>query len=353
MNGVFYIGTYSGSGSRGIYQGIFDTEGEKLEIRNAYPEHVENPSFLAVMENRLYAANELQKGGAVTTYERDERSGELKFLNRFSTEGAGMCHIKVWPDQRHISMANYNSGSAVVCEMDDRGIPQRVSAFVQHEGIGYDKEGRQEGPHVHATGISSDARYLYAADLGLDQLFCYQVKEDGSLETAPDQMQVKVPVGEGPRHFVFTPDQRYLYLVTEMGNKLHVMKRKTGSGGYAVIQSVSTLPKGDSRMNTAADIHFSADRRYLYISNRGEDCITGYAVDAKTGKAECIGYFPSFGEGPRNFCITPDDDYVLIANQYSGNVVLCGRDAETGKISKILSELEVPQPVFVTAVRRE
>lgn len=349
MEFLFYIGTYSVPGSRGIYQGVLDTDRQSLKIRADYPEHVENPSFLAVTRDRLYAVNELQEGGAVTTYARNAVDGSLTFLNRFATEGAGMCHVTAWPDQRHISMANYNSGSLVVCELDGERIPKKVSAFVQHHGIGYDREGRQEGPHMHSTGISQDGSCLYAADLGLDQLFCYQVKE-GSLNIAPEQMQVRVPAGEGPRHFVFSPDEEYLYLVTEMGNRLHVMKRAGALRAYKRLQSVSTLPEESSVENTAADIHFSADYRYLYVSNRGENCITGYLVDGERGMAECIGYFPSFGEGPRNFCLTPDGGYMLIANQFGGNVVLCSRDRESGRIGSVVSELKIPQPVFVTVV---
>lgn len=344
-----YIGTYSVDKSQGIYQGELDTDARILEVKTAYPEHIENPSFLAVAGNRLYAVNELSAGGAVAAYERDEKSGRLKFLSRYETEGAGMCHVTVWPDRRHISLANYNSGSLVVCGLDGEGLPKETTAFIRHEGVGYDAGGRQEGPHVHSTVVSADNRFLYAADLGLDQLFCYQI-EDGALKLSDSAHQVRVPAGEGPRHFVFTPDGRYLYLVTEMGNRLHVMRRDEESGGYISIQTLSTLPEKAKEGNTAADIHFSADLQYLYVSNRGEDCITGYLLDKGSGEAVCIGFFPAYGRGPRNFCITPDDRYMLIANQFSDNLVLCGRDPKTGVIGEKLCELNIPQPVFVTTI---
>lgn len=349
MKYQLYIGTYSVNGSKGIYQGELDTYSQTLKITAAYPEYVQNPSFLAVAGKCLYAVNELPSGGAVTAYERDEADGSLKFMSRYETQGAGMCHVTVWPDKRHISMANYNSGSLVVCALNEEGIPQETAAFVQHEGAGFDARGRQEGPHVHSTLLSADGRFLYAADLGLDQLFCYEITDEG-LRPADERLQVRVPAGEGPRHFVFTPNGEYLYLVTEMGNRLRVMKRDAESDGYVELQSLSTLPETAQKDNTAADIHFSADLRYLYVSNRGEDCITGYSLDQKTGVASCIGYFSVFGNGPRNFCVTPDDRYVLIANQFSDNLVLCDRNPETGVIGNKLDELVIPQPVFVTVM---
>ena len=350
MKYSFYIGTYSVKGSQGIYHGELDTDRQTLKIKESYPEHSTNPSFLAVSGNRLYAVNELPSRGAVTTYERNEEHGGLKFLAQFETKGAGRCHVLVWPDKKHLSMANYKSGSLVVCALNEVGIPVQVTAFIQHEGVGHDLHGRQEAPHVHSTGFSADADFLYAADLGLDQLFCYHIEKDGSLRLADKKRQVKVPAGEGPRHFTFTQDGKYLYLVTEMGNRLHVLRQDTESGGYIELQSLSTLPKGAKEGNAAADIHFSRDMRYLYVSNRGEDCIAGYSLDEKTGEAVCIGYFPVFGSWPRNFCITPDDRYVLAANQYSDNVVLCPRDPGTGVIGEKLCELSIPQPVFVEVV---
>lgn len=347
----FYIGTYSVEGSQGIYQGELDTDSQTLEIKSSYPEHSKNPSFLAVEGNRLYAVNELPEGGAVNTYERNREHGGLKFLNHFETKGSGRCHVIVWPDKRHISLANYKSGSLVVCALDQEGVPYKTAAFVQHEGVGYDSQGRQEGPHVHSTGLSVDGNFLYAADLGLDQLFCYRIEEDGGLKPADAIRHIKVPAGEGPRHFTFTPDGEYLYLVTEMGNRLHVMRWDAETGGYIELQSLSTLPEVTGEDNAAADIHLSADQRYLYVSNRGEDCITGYSLDEKTGCAACIGYFPVFGKWPRNFCITPDDRYVLTSNQFSNNVVLCSRDPRTGIIGEKLCEVSIPQPVFVTVVQ--
>lgn len=344
----FYIGTYSVEGSQGIYQGELDTDRQTLEIKSSYPEHGKNPSFLTVEGNRLYAVNELPQGGAVSTYERNKEHGGLKFLDHYETQGCGMCHVIVWPDKRHISLANYNSGSLVVCALDEEGVPCGTAAFVQHEGVGHDSQGRQEGPHVHQTGLSADGNFLYASDLGLDQLFCYRIEKDGGLTLEDAVRHIKVPAGEGPRHFTFTPDGEYLYLVTEMGNRLHVMRRNAGSGGYMELQSLPTIPENAKEGNTAADIHISADLRYLYVSNRGEDCITGYSLDEKTGCAACIGYFPVFGKWPRNFCITPDDRYVLAANQFSNNVVLCPRDPGTGIIGEKLCEVSIPQPVFVT-----
>lgn len=345
-----YVGSYMGkSGSDGLYLLELDTQKKELKIIESYPEYSDNPSFLAVTKSNLYAVSEKGSCGAITAFARDAATGKLSFLNRLQTEGSAMCHLTVWPDGQHLSAANYMSGSLLTASIEDNGSVGRCCDFVQHHGVGHDSSGRQEGPHVHSTVVSPDGKRLYAADLGLDCIFCYDVCENGTLRLANQKAQIMVSDGEGPRHFLFSQSGKYLYLVTEMGGKLLVY-HDTGDHCYQCIQVVSTLPDNFEGRNLSADIHMSADGQYLYISNRGFDGITAFAVDAQTGKVTLIGYYDCFGNGPRNFCITPDDGFLLIANQQSGNVVLCERNPITGAVGEKLCEVKIPQAVYVTAV---
>lgn len=345
-----YVGSYMGkSGSDGLYLLELDTQEKELKIIESYPEHSDNPSFLAVTESNLYAVSEKGSCGAITAFARDAATGKLSFLNRLQTEGSAMCHLTVWPDGQHLSAANYMSGSLLTASFEDNGSVGRCCDFVQHHGVGHDSVGRQEGPHVHSTVASPDGKRLYAADLGLDCVFCYETQEDAKLLLAKEEMHIHVPKGEGPRHFLFSQNSKFLYLVTEMGGKLLVY-HDTGDHCYQCVQTVSTLPNDYDGKNLSADIHMSADGRHLYISNRGFDGITSFAVDAQTGMVTLIGYVDCCGNGPRNFCITPDDGFLLIANQRSGNVVLCERDRITGAVGDKLCEVRIPQAVYVTAV---
>lgn len=348
-----YAGAYTDKeNTEGIYQLELDTEKETLRVVRSYRES-DSPSFLAVTPDYLYAVSEREDSGEgmVSAYRRNRKNGDLAFINSIVTQGTAMCHINVWPDGRHFSAANYMSGSVFTGRIREDGFLDGVCAFCQHESMGAGANPvRQDGPHVHCTQLPEDGRRLYVADLGLDRVFCYDIGKDASLTPAKESAQIYLPAGEGPRHLVFRNQGRFLYLTAELGNKVFVYETKDGGETYENIQTVSTLPEGYEGVNTAADIHFSLDGRYLYASNRGMDSLVLYEADVSTGLIETKGYYGAFGKCPRNFCITPDNNYLLIANQESGNVVLCRRNADTGELCGKADEVEIPRVAFVTAV---
>lgn len=344
-----YVGSYTGpNGGDGIYHVKLDTEKQNLQIVQSYPENSDNPSFLVVRQDFLYAVSECSPVGFFSAFRRDPETGALTYLNRVEQPGTAMCHLTMWPDEQHLSAANYSSGSAVACTLESDGSIGKLCAFQQHTGVGFDSTGRQEGPHVHSTLVAPNGRELYVADLGLDWLACYTIENDGSMKLAEQKRQIHTPDGEGPRHFVFSQDGTFLYLVTEMGNKLLVYQEIDGE--YQLIQQESLLPPDFTGTNTAADIHVSLDGKYLYASCRGRDCLTAFRLDGQTGRVQLVGYYDSFGQGPRNFCMVPDNRHVLITNQTTGNLVLCPRDTETGAIGTPVAELHIPQAVFVDVI---
>lgn len=341
-----YVGSYMGPcGGDGIYYIKLDTEAQTLTPVVSYPENSDNPSFLVVNQEHIYAVSECSPHGYISAFRRDPATGELTFLNRIEAPGTAMCHLTMWPDGKHLSAANYGSGSLVACSLAEDGSIDKLCAFEQHEGVGYDSTGRQAGPHVHSTLAAPNSKELFVADLGLDWIACYQIQEDGSLKLADEARQIKTPGGEGPRHFVFSDDGRFLYVVTEMGNLLLVYKELDGT--YRCIQQMELLPPDFEGFNTAADIHFSYDRNYIYASCRGRNCLTAFRVDQETGRVSLTGYYDSYGKGPRNFCIVPGDKHILITNQITGNLVLCPRNPETGAIGCPVAELNIPQAVYV------
>ncbi len=344
-----HAGSYtSNEDMDGIYQIELDTEKEKLRLIRTYRE-CDNPSFLAVTPNYLYAVSERDRDGMISAYRRNPGDGVLSFLNSVPTGGDAMCHLNVWPGQKIYSAANYMSGSVFTGKIREDGSLGELCAFCQHSGAGYYHTGRQEGPHVHCTVLSADGKRLYVSDLGLDQVFCYEVERDAFLTLADENAQIRLPKGEGPRHFLFQNKGRFMYLTAELGNKVFVYETKDGGMTYEEIQRISTLPEDYAGENTAADLHFSGDGRFLYASNRGMDSLALYEADGITGRLTAKGHYEAYGQCPRNFCITPDDRYLLIANQGSGNIVLCRRNKETGALCGKADELSVPQASFVTA----
>lgn len=349
-----YVGSYMEPvGGDGIYLLELDTENLEFKMKQSYPKESDNPSFLVVTDNHLYAVSERSNGGSIAAFQREPITGDLIFRNQLETKGSAMCHLYCWPNGKYLSAANYMSGSLLTVAINLDGGIGNLCDFIQHYGIGKDANGRQEGPHVHSTVVSPDGQYLYAADLGLDRVFCYQIEENGMLRLAPEEAQIVVPNGEGPRHFLFGQNGKFMYLVTEMGGKLLVFQKDASNNSYRLMQSVSTIPTDFVGKNLSADIQMSTDEQFLYVSNRGCDCITAFRINQENGRVTLIDYYDCYGQGPRNFCITPDDGYLLIANQQSGNVVLCKRNRDLGIVGEKIGEVSIPNAVFVTAISKK
>ena len=298
-----------------------------------------NPSYLALRGKMLYAVTETA-GGALTSFALEDGGAALRPVASVPSGGDDPCHILVWPDGRRVSVANYSSGSLAVFDVLEGGAAARRAAFCQHSGVGHDAQNRQAGPHVHSTGMDASGQLL-AADLGLDRIFRYRLDADGVLQSGASALVA--PPGSGPRHFCFSRDGKTLYAVAEMGNQL-LEYAYDPEGECALRNVLPLLDAGFAGENLAADIHLAPDGRFLYASNRGDDSIAAFRL-SEDGRATVLERTSAHGRGPRNFCLSPDGRFALIANQYSGNIAVCVRDTESGHIGEMVCDVPAPRAV--------
>lgn len=297
-----------------------------------------NPSYLALRGRMLYAVSETA-GGAVTSFAL-EADGAPRPVSSMPSGGDDPCHIFIWPDGRRMTVANYSSGSLVALELLPGGAAARRSDFIQHRGAGHFAQGRQASPHLHSTGVDASGQLL-AADLGLDRIFRYRLGADGKLQ--PGAPAIVAPPGAGPRHFCFSRDGGTLYAVAELGNLL-LEYAYDPAGECALRAAHPLLDEAFTGENLAADVHLSPDGRFLYASNRGADDIAAFRIGAD-GRAAFIGRSSAHGRGPRNFCLSPDGRFALIANQYSGNIAVCARDVASGLMGALVCSVDAPRAV--------
>ena len=110
--------------------------------------------------------------------------------------------------------------------------------------------------------------------------------------------------------------------------------------------SVSTLPPDFEGESYCADIHISSDGIYLYASNRGHNSIAIFKIIPENGKLIPKGHQSVHGEWPRNFSLSPDEKFLLVANQNSQNIVSFLRDNKTGMLEYI-HQIDAPNPVCI------
>jgi len=351
-NPLLYIGTYTRRGGKGIYVTRFDTEtGQFGEVTLAA--EASNPSFLALHPNQsiLYAANEMGEGGGqVSAFAIDATSGGLAYLNQQPTQGSAPCHLTADATASVVISTNYSSGSVAVMPIGPDGRLKPSSQMIQHEGSSVDPR-RQQGPHAHSVTIDPTNTYAYICDLGMDKVMIYRMDlEKGKLVPNPSQNWARVTAGSGPRHFAFTPDQRFAYAINELDSTVNGFAFDAADGSLKDICRISTLPDNFDGSSHCADVHVHPSGRFLYGSNRGHDSIAIYAIDEKTGGLTSLGFQSTQGKTPRNFTIDPTGRWLLAANQDTDNIVVYAIDEKTGSLTPNGQSAGASMPVCLTFV---
>jgi 6-phosphogluconolactonase len=353
-----YIGTYTGAKSRGIYRAEFDPASGQLTSPVLVAE-TPNPAFLALHPNGrfLYAANEVadfggQHAGSVTAFRIESGTGQLTQLNQQPSGGSGPCHLSVDRTGKCVLVANYGSGSVAALPLGADGRLAGPGMSIQHRGSSVNPQ-RQEGPHAHF--IVSDPRNerVLACDLGLDQVLVYRLAPEQAALTPNQPPTAALNPGAGPRHLVFHPGGRFVYVVNEMGSSVTVFEYDRRGGTLNAVQTVSTLPADFTGQSTCAEIQVHPSGRFVFASNRGHDSIATFKIEGKSGKLVPLGFVSTAGRTPRHFTIDPSGRWLLVENQSSDAVVVFTLDPETGLVTPTGYRIEVGAPVCaVFAVRK-
>jgi len=349
---LVFIGTYTGSGSKGIYVLRFDPATGALRDTGLVAEAV-NPAFLALNAagSVLYSVNETSttdaaRSGAVSAFGVDRETGALTFLNRQLSNGTSPCHLSLGLDGKTLYTANYSSGTVAMHPILADGRLAEPCSTVQHQGKGPNAS-RQEGPHAHSVTPDPHSGDLYVCDLGLDQVLVYRGRTATLQPAEPAVLQTHP--GAGPRHLAFHPNGRWLYVVNELDSTVSMFTRAEARGAFATAegQSISTLPDGWTGTSWCADIHVHPNGRFVYASNRGHDSIAVFAVDETTGRLVAVGHDSVLGRTPRNFAVDSSGRWLLAASQDSDVVKVFAVDGASGRLSHNGQSVQVPKPVCV------
>lgn len=331
---TLYVGTYTNGLADGIFVYSFnDHSGNLKDLK--IPVKSNNPSFLTISPDKkyLYAVGELDnmgenQSGGISAFKIGKKY-RLNLINQVLTFGANPCHISLSPDGKKLIASNYTGGNLSVFNVLPNGGLSELVQRIQHEGSGADPK-RQSEPHAHSAKFNATGKLVFAADLGIDELKIYQAGKNDSILNPYPQPFVKLPPGAGPRHFDFSDDGRFIYVINELNSTVSVIMKYGGE--WKLIQSVKTLPKDYTGPNACADIHLSADGRFVYGSNRGHNSIAVFSRDQTNGKLELIETVSVEGDWPRNFTLDPSGKFMLVANQRSNDITVFKVDKLTGKL---------------------
>lgn len=334
------VGSYATPQEEGIKVYAWDNEkGEATYVSGL--KGISNPSYQVVSADgeRVYSVGE-DEGETSTAHALsfDKKKGELTLLNTQLTNGGAPCYINLSPNEDFVITANYMGGSITVLPLEASGrLSENVSTFV-FEGEGVLKN-RQDQPHLHCVEFTPDGKFLLANDLGTDKIHVFPLTSDGKLDEM-GTFDVELEPGSGPRHLCFSNDGRFAYLINEISGKVTTLLYREGT-----LHPIHYIEADTVNAQGSADIHLSPDGKFLYASNRLKaDGIAIFSVDNETGRLTKVGYQLT-GIHPRNFIITPDGRFLLVACRDSNLVQIFKRYEKTGLLVDTGKKIETSKPV--------
>ncbi|MFA6293552.1 MAG: lactonase family protein, partial [Victivallales bacterium] len=162
-----------------------------------------------------------------------------------------------------------------------------------------------------------------------------------------DPTEIKIRPGAGPRHFTFSPNGKFAYLINELDETIIAFGYDSKNGNLTEIQTISTLPEDFKGTSICAEVRVHPNGKFLYGSNRGHDSIVTYKIDPDKGTLTLLGFQKSGIKNPRNFNIEPTGRFCIVANQDADTVQVFRINQETGLLEPTEHVIKVPKPVCV------
>jgi 6-phosphogluconolactonase len=347
-----YVGSYTGAvdggaNGEGIYRFEVDARIGALTQRKLVAK-TPNPSWIVIHSSKkyLYTVNEIvhQQSGSISAYAIEPRTGDLTLLNTVSSEGSGPANMSLDASGNFAFVANYAGGTIAVLPIEEGG---RLGAAVDvHSDLGsvgaksatdapagsFAISGH-DGPHAHMIVVDPGNRFVLAVDLGQDRIYVYSFDRNSGkltlLEAAPF---ASFSSGDGPRHFVFHPNARWMYVVGEESSTVEFFHYDTASGRLALQQTISSLPKQFAGTNFTSELVISSDGRFLYVANRLHDTIAICAIDS-SGRLKLVGEVSTMGDYPRHCTFDPSGRFLYVCNQRSDSITSFEVRRESGLLT--------------------
>lgn len=321
---------YIGSASK---QGIYYYKFKKGKLKKEKQiKDFQRCTFLNTTKNNLYsvieiAGTEEEKYGYIIVYDKKT----LKLIDKKPSYGQGPCHIEIDDNNKLLFISNYINGYLTIFKINEDGtIGKKIYSHVENE----------EKSHLHCVKVSTNNRFFFVVDLGVNLIIAYEIIGDIVKEVSRIQLENNTE----PRHIVVNND--LIYLISEKSCEIYIIKFKNKK--LSIINKFSILPSNiEKRANyTGCAIKISKNHRFLYATIRGYNCINIYRVIKND--LRLIQNISCYGNTPRDLCLDKAEKYLLVANQDSNQVAIFKRNMITGKIKFLENgKMELPTCIII------
>src|SRR5882672_11158713 len=176
------------------------------------------------------------------------------------------------------------------------------------------------GRNAHSILVDASNRFVYVPNLGTDQIF----------------------------QFVFSPDNRFVYLLSELVATVTTLAVDGKTGLLTEMSSAPALPPdsklvpGSPRPHTrntdndiwAADLHLTPNGKFLYASERTSNTLAAFSVDAASGRLTYLSSTPTEKQ-PRGFAIDPKGRFLVASGEKSETLSVYAIDTASGALKPV------------------
>lgn len=324
------IGTYG----ENIHLYSFDCR--SLEFTSKGTVEALNASYAIAEKGSIYGVSECGGDSGVYSF----KGGETADLRQTR---ADPCFLLL--HEGHLMTADYSGGSVSVFPIKN-GVLKERCAQLPFSGSGPVTE-RQESSHIHQLkAVPGMEGRIFATDLGADVIHVLEFKPAEKTCTLSHIGDIPCPPGSGPRHMEFGKgkDGIILYCIAELSGEVLVYQ---ASDEFKIIQRIQA---DEVNAGGSADIHIHPSGRWLYTSHRLEnDGIVIFGIN-EDGTLTKSGYAHT-GRHPRNFMITEDGNFLLVACR-DDRMIQVFRIGEDGGLipTEAVLHLESDMPSSIVAI---
>lgn len=292
-----------GSYNQNIYEVEINEREQKFSASEIYLE-VSKPSYLINYKDELAFIN------------MEDETQILTIGNKKVSLGSDTaCHLSYDQTNSLFYTSHYHAGVL------------KVIKEINNEFRVIDTYSYGDNAKIHFASYIDNLSLTGVCDLGNDNFHLYEVVTDKLVSKA----SFAFPKGSGPRHFVHHHNKPIIYVITEHTAEIYVLQYQNEV--LTLLHTVS-LQQGD-----ASAIRITNDGKFLYGADRKDNSISAYEI-LSDGFLIPTQVMETFGIHPRDFNISLDEKWVVVANMESNNLSLYSRDRQSGSL--ILVDKDYP-----------
>lgn len=348
-----YIGSTATGRNEGIHVGRWNEDAGAIEeLRLAYA--CTQPSFQIAASLKggsfLFSGHQPQETRAALTSFHIGSQGDLEVVSTIEVDDEPESFVQIALDhtRRVLISVSYRSSKIRTFQVSaDGGLSQPVAEFML-KGSGPNPN-RQATSHTHGVVVSPDNRFALINDLGTDKIMIYRLDSETGRMEPNDPPFYQAKPGSGPRHTTFHPNGRIAYSINELDSTITTLSWNAERGSLHTLDNTpTTTPDVDIAANRAGEVLVDPSGRFLYACNRGaveELLVYGISSD---GRLKFANRTPLDGKEARHFALSPEGNFLVVAEQGSNLVCVFRREQEAAALRADQNKYPVNNPSSIS-----